>query len=989
MAVSITTNQYLDDYEGTSSTSFTMGTSGSQSITTDLGKAWFVGMTIELHRVADSSVYQNGTITAYDPLTGAMTFTKNTGGGTGTYSDWIVSYRRSDTLDVSQNAVVTMRQSNVTPVYIISYATTGSFIIQPTVTTVPLVLTLRNSSSRLKFEQNSVFRANGNMIDFYTGDGTATQTLISSGLVAGVNIKYPTYVEVDDGVTVKPWPIICTNIDGTGYTYTYTHTKSQFGANEVGNYLFWDDVTKTLTCGDGTNGNVIPNGATVRFPSIVIHAESNVETYSSRAQFDSDPAGTIYMNCVNFTNSFYVTLKNFAYASLDRVGVVNRLSLTATSGDLDNGISNTGSWAVSNPDPIGTTQSVGINITNVTGRAIIKRAIGVTKTSQSCNLNTITNADISQVVGVSTERTSTSNYPVGLVNIVNVDDDGNQKNIYDVTVIGGYLQPANLIGQVVQKVRHSDQVSGVDSTATALDAIRFSNCSGVVVYDVEKLTGGVPPRNYLANFDSQSANCIVHTIDYDASSNGNGIVSCTGENCIVANAFYTQRSGISLIGSAAGSGSVKNVRGNQLSSLNGITRGKVEFVVGSSVSSSLPNYPEFGPFSSLLDTGASPTTGFINCGPFGAEVNRDIYDISGSSVYTDNNGGIYIGTTGDSVTIKSYFALRGITSFQNTAITTGGFNVSGVDIDFRIANAGLGDWTTWATADGTNLSASISSLTGFDSDEGFDMQIRLTATTDDSTRYFNKILMAVNVDSTFTPEIGFARVGVSGAVAGTRIAAFTYPAGVFIGSKVLTTDEGYINCPYGFVGGKETVTIRVRKAGYAPIVFNAEYDQLGNIVPITQVENKDIQGDPIYGRGAGTTTSLINFNLADLRIDIGDGEVKGEDLYDSVCEYQATSEGIQAPEILTFDGRDILLDPLSAGWRFRRWHTTDTNASLDCLPVVAGSTGTSPDDEVNGSVDFAARAVRVVYAVDPSDLADAVWAKTEGQITFINAANKI
>lgn len=963
MAFIVTTIQYLDDYEGTSSTSFTMGTSGSQSITTDLLKAWYIGMTIELHRASNPAIYQNGTITAYDPLTWAMTFTKNSGWWTGTYSDWIVSYRRSDSLDVSQNAIVIMRMSNVTTLNSVVLATTGLFIIQPAVTTVPLVLTLRNASSRLRFEQNAISRANGNMIDFYTWDGTATQTLISGWLVAWVDIKYPSYVEVDDGITVKPWPIICTNIDGTWYTFTSTFSKSQFWSGEVGNFLFWDDVTKTLTCWDGINWNVIPNWAIVRFPSIVIHSEVNAEAYTSRAQFDTSPAWTIYMKCVNFTNSFYVVITNFAYASIDKVGVVNRISLTATSGDLDTGTDDTSSWVVSNPDPIGTTQSVGINVTNVTWRAVIKRVIGVCKASQSCNLNTITNADISQIVGISIDRTSTSTYPVWLVNIVNVDDDWNQKNIHDVTVIGGYLQPANLIWQVIQKLRHSDQVSGIASTAVTLDVIRFSNCSGIVIYDVEKLTGGVPQRNYLANFDAQSVNCVVHSVNYDASTNGNGIVSCTGENCIVANSFYTQRSGSSLTGSAAGSGSVKNVRWNQLSSINGITRGKVEFVVGSSLSSSLPNYPEFWPFSSLLDTGASPTTGFVNCGPFGAKVNRDIYDIFGSSIYTDNNGGIYIWTTGDYVIIKSYFALRWITSFQNTAITTGWFNTSGVDIDFRIANAGVGDWTTWATADGTNLSSSIASLTDFNSDEWFDMQIKLTATTDDSTRYFNKILMAVNVDPTFIPEIWFARVGVSWAVVGTRIATFTYPAGNFIGSKVLTTDEGYINCPYWFVWWKETVTMRVRKPWYAPIIFNVEYDQLGNIVPVTQVENKDITGTAIYWRGYWTTTSLIDFDTTNFRIDIWNGRVNAEDLYDKVCEYQATLDWIQAPEILTFDWRDILLDPLNAGWRFRRWHTTDTNAWLDSLPVIASDPSGSPDDEINWSVDFSAREIRTSIVI--------------------------
>jgi hypothetical protein len=70
---------------------------------------------------------------------------------------------------------------------------------------------------------------------------------------------------------------------------------------------------------------------------------------------------------------------------------------------------------------------------------------------------------------------------------------------------------------------------------------------------------------------------------------------------------------------------------------------------------------------------------------------------------------------------------------------------------------------------------------------------------------------------------------------------------------------------------------------------------------------------------------------------------------------------------------------LMGSWRFRRKLITDTNSGIDALPVVNGSTGSSPDDEANGSVDFRARSVRTFSGTTTTgptaaEVALAVWA---------------
>lgn len=900
---------------------------------------------------------------------------------TDTYLD-LLSYAAGDTIDISQNAKLTQRITNTVNPLIIQCLTKGEFVQAPTTPTTPMKLTLSSNSGRLRFEQNGVHRAQGGMIDIYTGDGTADQTIISGGLVGGVAIGYPTYVEVDDGVTQEPWLIIPTVYSG-GTVYT----KSQFGNQDLGKVLFWDHATGTLTCGDGTNGNVIPNGAVVRFPNIVINAATGNATYTSRAQYDTNPAGSVYLYGVNFTEKFYVTLANFFAASLKRVGCVARYVPSASSGALTHGDLDAEEALVVNIDPNAT--AIGFNLSNVTGRVKNEWIIGCSPNSQAVNIVTMPNSDNRRIDARTIARTTTSHYPIQLNSVENLDDSGFPKNIGIINAIGGYVNLTNLPETYIDEINHSDTCDGIPTTANAVNGVATTNCKNVIVRKTRKLSGGSPMRNYLYNFDAQSKKCIAFDIDYDASANGNGIAAITGEDCIVANGIYTPRSGVAIVVSASGSGTVKNIRGNVASaSVVAITRGRYEHIVGTGMSASLPNYPDYGPFASLIDTGAAPTTGNLLAGPFGAESSRDLYDISGASIYADNAGGLYIGTTGENVVIKSSFPIRGITSFRNLAPTITGTAISGLTYEFRVANAGVGDWTTYAPLDGANLSSALATLSGYDSDNGFDMQIRVTASTTDATRFITTIKMPTNVDSAFSPEIAFTKVGVSGAVVGSRLAVFD-SIGNLLSQKVIVAETDYVEVPYDFSGSFAQGTLRLRKAGYDPIELAVEWRASDVYVPVSQSELLDIGGEAIYGRGTGATDPLISFDAGDLRIDIGDGRAHGEDLFDLVAEYEASAVGVLYAPMLRFDGKDGLL---RNNWKVRRAAAGDTNAGVDMNLTCEWDPTESPDDETNGSVDFWSRGVRVVTAISDYQAA-AVYVREEMdansvKLTKINNAVK-
>lgn len=60
---------------------------------------------------------------------------------------------------------------------------------------------------------------------------------------------------------------------GAGATYQVkrgVYNRQDFGAGESGTVLFFDPLLETVTCGDGTYGKVIPSGARVQIPNIMI-----------------------------------------------------------------------------------------------------------------------------------------------------------------------------------------------------------------------------------------------------------------------------------------------------------------------------------------------------------------------------------------------------------------------------------------------------------------------------------------------------------------------------------------------------------------------------------------------------------------------------------------------------------------------------------------------------------------------------------------------
>jgi hypothetical protein len=79
-------------WQASSGTSLSITGSGPVSLMCTLNRPFLIGATIRLQRVSDTTAYMQGPITAWNPATGALTFTSNTSsnglGSAGPWTDW-------------------------------------------------------------------------------------------------------------------------------------------------------------------------------------------------------------------------------------------------------------------------------------------------------------------------------------------------------------------------------------------------------------------------------------------------------------------------------------------------------------------------------------------------------------------------------------------------------------------------------------------------------------------------------------------------------------------------------------------------------------------------------------------------------------------------------------------------------------------------------------------------------------------------------------
>jgi hypothetical protein len=660
-------------------------------------------------------------------------------------------------IDAQEPADVTKLSTN--PGSIIC-TTSGKLSIVNTSTTTPIVLTLSANSKDFRFEKNGVMECRGAPIEIGTGNGS-TQTFSFSSSPLNT-ISYPTYVEVETASgsgSYIPWVVVPT----AGFTVNMA--TSDFGASESGHVLFWNGSTRQLSCGNGTNGTSIASGAKVRIPNIYLHSASNNATPGNRTLLDFSPTGTLDFEWVSCSEAIYFSMSGHGYTKMYNVGVSAGWTCSNTNSDVDiQGFSLC-------PDTQQTATSVGLTLSAIVGACTLKK-ISVLTAGLVTGNGKITISGITNVVEMSDlwlarkNGRSAAGDEIAAITFLTSSSSETVK-ISNLTCIGGRIEIGNLINSTFTNLKHCTRTDPTQETTLSDNMLVLANCQNIKFVGITN-AGTSAFRNSLLSADGLCLGIFFYNVVYDGNNAATGFIdAANGSEIIFYNSTITNCRDTSVFlnsptTSLQATNKLLNCRASLVSgsSSTDASKGHVHDLSpsgGATMNTSMAGADTYA-FANLIDLGATPTTGSVVCGPFGAYSGLVLSEAV-TAPQLDQAGGIEMPGSGNIAEIESLFSMHGVTSFQNTSpvytYTDGGVlktnsttAPASMTFEFRLKNPG-GSYGSYATMDGATLSGALAALSGYDSDVGFFMQIKMTTSSADTTRIINKFYLATNVDNTY------------------------------------------------------------------------------------------------------------------------------------------------------------------------------------------------------------------------------------------------
>ena len=255
------------------------------------------------------------TTTAYS--TSGTSWTADTGVTGNITSSCYCPSMRGDTLTIVDGAVITVNTDQA-PRFRYVNVTNGEFNITNTSTATgirfPLVRQVTgNTSDIITVSGLGAMNVTGNWIELGTGNGAANQTFnswttdaipfvwVETGSGTGVYEKWGNITSQIDGQMywgTQDLMTMVTNGDGGKFFKQGLATEPASGFPTGG--ILKDQFTAVLTFGDGTNGTVVPNGAKVKMPNIVLTDDSPIifgnANYTYHSNIDMQFSGSLVMD---------------------------------------------------------------------------------------------------------------------------------------------------------------------------------------------------------------------------------------------------------------------------------------------------------------------------------------------------------------------------------------------------------------------------------------------------------------------------------------------------------------------------------------------------------------------------------------------------------------------------------------------------------------------------------------------------------------------
>lgn len=231
------------------------------------------------------------------------------------------TYTRGELINITNGATLTINTTPTIRPGTIQCVTKGKLVIENTNVVDPLILELDDQNNDIRIESLNTLEIKGELMLLDIGNDLYKEW--DFNILFGGKIKDITYVLVEeDSGSDKylPWPIISKdpkfNLNSGQLTLAGGADSSYFTAGNTiaGRALFWNETTRKLSTGNGTNGSVIKNGCKVKIPNIYI---------SNRLSTNSSRAVALTISGTPSAGSFNIAIQNEDGSPLGITGNIN------------------------------------------------------------------------------------------------------------------------------------------------------------------------------------------------------------------------------------------------------------------------------------------------------------------------------------------------------------------------------------------------------------------------------------------------------------------------------------------------------------------------------------------------------------------------------------------------------------------------------------------------------------------------------------------
>lgn len=728
-----------------------------------------------------------------------------------------------------------------------------------TSTTTPLVIKFANQTSK-RFDTggpSTKFKTRGAWISIGTGTGAYDQTI--STIIGGKRIDWPPFVEVEtaagSGVYAQMLNIQGDYQNDNSVVPTYKHTFSECGTTkEVGWFFEYDELNSTIHFASAAGGWVPPSGANIRIPNIHFTAvgvpSSLVAYFSGRGNLDMEY--TTFSNRMGGRFGYHGGVRlvscsipaNNAFASIDdalyiRNCVINYNCYAQGASTI------AGSEQGHDVDGLRAAMHNMDSLLHRLGKSALVKNISVGSFSKT-----------SSYAGA-LEVTQTS----GL--------DGSYKRVEN-TFVAGAMFINNLDNVVFKGVYLSNDMTSAANTSNRQFGIRSNGpVKNSTIQTIRKANGGgvvgQAPIGFYEN--APVRNVAVHDLVYDGlSTTYYAMYFGAAERVWFANSTMDNPASAPMTTNSTGPykpfSRAQNVKGTwanapaqsagsfySMCSNNAATTKQG----GGSLIRDLPNVSvnyssgTTGVLSFVLQTLPGSAPNFVaNAGVRGTD-----YDFS--TYY------FYAMTTTADLTFTGSHPARGITSMAGVAVST---IPTGWVVKFRIRPYGSEQaWPAWSSHTGANWTAAFNAMTGYNSNDGFEVQMNITVSSNNANAADSLAVTGMTVDTGFAPwDVGFVDFVVSGGQDQARIAIIdTTSSPVLRALATLgATGGATIDCPHHFSdGAKWPFKLVARKVGYQEYTSTGQIGQDGYSTPVPQIAGWPATNSSVAGIALDGTAKTI------------------------------------------------------------------------------------------------------------------------------------